>query len=145
MIYILLLSSHHVLSWLSFWFLLKMVKFWRICANTFPMRGKLFQIFPDPDKKSAVIFVRKCRVTSIYYNSIKHGLQLSWTLVNIKLGRNSGSLNIPSIDRIVTFEVAFKFLISNCFCDKVNRFFHACVLRNAFGKSEKNRKEKKFN
>ena len=91
-----------------------------------------------------MIIVRKCRVTSIYYNSIKHGLQLSWILVNIKLGRNSGSLNIPSIDRIVTFEVAFKFLISNCFCDKVNRFFHACVLRNAFGKSEKKIEKKKI-
>ena len=57
--------------------------------------------------------------------------------MNIKLGTNISSLNIPSINRIVTFEVAFKFLISNCFCDKVNRFSHACVFGHVFGQSEK--------
>ena len=62
-------------------------------------------------------------------------------LVNIKLGTNSCSLNIPSIDRIVAFKVAFKCLISDCFGNKINSFFHACVLRHAFGKSEKIRKK----
>ena len=65
-------------------------------------------------------------------------------LVSIKLGKNSGSLNIPSIDRIVAFKVAFKFLISDCFGNKINRFSHACVLRHVFGQSEKIRKRKIF-
>ena len=49
-IYILLLSSHQVVGIVSN-FLLKMAKFWPSCTNTFPMRGKLFQIFLDPDKE----------------------------------------------------------------------------------------------
>ena len=66
-------------------------------------------------------------------------------LVNIKLGTNSGSLNIPSIDRIVAFKVAFKCLISDCFGNKINSFFHACVLGHTFGKSEKLEICKHFN
>ena len=41
-------------SWHCFWFLLKMVKFWPSFTNTFPMWGKLFQIFLDPNKKKFV-------------------------------------------------------------------------------------------
>ena len=50
-------------SWHCFWFLLKMVlfwpKLWPSFTNTFPMWGKLFQIFLGPNKKKLFLNFEK--------------------------------------------------------------------------------------
>ena len=60
-------------SWHCFWFLLKMVKFWPSFTNTFPMWGKLFQIFLDPNKKKFCF--------SILKSCMMYDLFLSWYAV----------------------------------------------------------------
>ena len=57
-------------SWHCFWFLLKMVKFWPkfwpSFTNTFPMWGKLFQIFLDPNKKKCFSILKSCMMYDLF-------------------------------------------------------------------------------
>ena len=60
----------------SFWFLLKMVKFWPICANTFPMRGKIFQI-----QTKNLIFWASCKMIVLTQQFlIFEGWKVAWAL-----------------------------------------------------------------